>query len=234
MTDLELAQQALPPPTDYGYRDEGGTWVMQNAYAGDQMLDMFLAGMAKAREIDAAQQQGPNLYSELAEALGCDCMDSHAARLSRATRANAAFTAQKQKAADDWVATQEGRNAQQQEQQPDLGGLWSATAGAARLGKQVGYEEGLRDAAQQQEPSNAAAWREKWPNHCKRCHGWGGSSYEESHGFRGGGSETIFDLCGEDENPLNCHRCGRPGLSEDMEGPCKFCNWNFDDGEPSL
>jgi hypothetical protein len=59
--------------------------------------------------------QEANLYSELAEALGCDCMDSHAARLSRAIRANAAFTAQKQKAADDWVATQEGRKAQQQE-----------------------------------------------------------------------------------------------------------------------
>jgi hypothetical protein len=41
--------------------------------------------------------------------------------------------------------------------------LWSATAGAARLGKQVGYEEGLRDAAQQQEPSDAKdAARYRW------------------------------------------------------------------------
>lgn len=81
---------------------------------------------------------------------------------------------------------------------------------------------------------NAQAWREKWPHHCKACRGWGGSSYEESHGFKGGGSETIFDLCDAHENVHTCHRCGQPGLSEDMEGPCKFCNWNFDDGEPSL
>jgi hypothetical protein len=61
-------------------------------------------------------------------------------------------TAKMLKAYHDGVSALAAHDAQQQEQQPDLGGLWSATAGAARLGKQVGYEEGIRDAAQQQEP----------------------------------------------------------------------------------
>jgi hypothetical protein len=47
MTDLELAQQALPVP-DFAV-DNGGDGCF---YEGS-MLDMFLAGMAKAREIDA-------------------------------------------------------------------------------------------------------------------------------------------------------------------------------------
>lgn len=79
----------------------------------------------------------------------------------------------------------------------------------------------------------AAEWRAKWPNHCKACRGWGGSSYEESHGFKGGGTETIMDPCGAHEDLTICHRCGANGLNEHGEGPCTACGWNCDDGEPT-
>jgi hypothetical protein len=61
MTDLELAQQALPNP-DSGVEIVGLGNFNANAiwttYSGGSMLKMFLSGMAKAREIDA-QQQAP-------------------------------------------------------------------------------------------------------------------------------------------------------------------------------
>jgi hypothetical protein len=49
MTDLELAQQALPFP-DGVFNYSGQSFEY---FSRSQMLDMFLAGMAKAREIDA-------------------------------------------------------------------------------------------------------------------------------------------------------------------------------------
>jgi hypothetical protein len=89
--------------------------------------------------------------------------------------------------------------------------------------------EVAQDAADAQIRAANAQFERLWPNYCKHCGGWGGSSYQESHGFKGGGSETIFDLCGALENE-QCHRCGARGLSEDGEGPCKACGWNFDEG----
>lgn len=78
----------------------------------------------------------------------------------------------------------------------------------------------------------AATWRARWPNHCQLCAGWGLTSYEESHGSRGGGTETITDACGAIDDPTVCHRCGANGLTQDGEGPCLACGWNYDDGEP--
>jgi hypothetical protein len=56
MTDLEHAQAALPNP-DSGVEIVGLGNFNANAiwttYSGGLMLKMFLAGMAKAREIDA-------------------------------------------------------------------------------------------------------------------------------------------------------------------------------------
>jgi len=78
----------------------------------------------------------------------------------------------------------------------------------------------------------ASDWRTRWPKHCAACGGWGGTSYQESHGFRGGGSETIFEPCGAIDNLHTCHRCGHPGLTEDGEGPCTACGWDYDDGVP--
>jgi hypothetical protein len=51
MTDLELAQQALPK----GFAPDVSAWLEVNTdnEVRNSMLDMFLAGMAKAREIDA-------------------------------------------------------------------------------------------------------------------------------------------------------------------------------------
>ncbi len=78
----------------------------------------------------------------------------------------------------------------------------------------------------------AAAWRSAWPNHCTACSGWGGTSYLEMHGFRGGSGEQVFDPCGALPRASTCHRCGQDGLSEDGDGPCRHCGWNYDDGEP--
>jgi hypothetical protein len=80
----------------------------------------------------------------------------------------------------------------------------------------------------------AAAWREKWPGHCKACHGWGGKSFTERHGFKGGGGEQMFDECQAIEDARVCHRCGCLGLDVAGEGPCSACGWNYDDGEPTL
>jgi replicative DNA helicase len=57
MTDLELAQQALPV-SFYVLGREGDGYsadrlLNESAYDQDQMLAMYLTGMAKAREIDA-------------------------------------------------------------------------------------------------------------------------------------------------------------------------------------
>lgn len=81
---------------------------------------------------------------------------------------------------------------------------------------------------------DAELWIKRWPHYCTQCNGWGGSSYEESHGFRGGGTETIFEPC--DAEPISkCHRCGAPGgLDEEGDGPCCACGWNYDDGVPEV
>jgi hypothetical protein len=72
-------------------------------------------------------------------------------------------------------------------------------------------------------------WKKKWSNYCTACSGWGGHTFHESHGDRYAPPETLFDICGALE-PTQCHRCKEHGLSEDSEGPCKFCGWNFDNG----
>lgn len=85
-------------------------------------------------------------------------------------------------------------------------------------------EKAARECAEQ-----AAAWRLKWPKHCKACDGWGGSTFTQSHGP--GPGEQMFDVC-EAGAPEMCHRCGEAGLTEDSEGPCTHCGWDFDDGAP--
>jgi DnaJ-class molecular chaperone len=81
----------------------------------------------------------------------------------------------------------------------------------------------------------AEEWRARWPNHCKACHGWGGKIFTQSHSYgMGSASEQIFEPCDATEKLETCHRCGELGLSEEAEGPCKFCEWNYNDGEPQL
>lgn len=78
----------------------------------------------------------------------------------------------------------------------------------------------------------AQAWRRAWSRHCAACGGWGGSSFTEMHGFRGGSGEQMFDPCGAFPNAATCHRCGQDGLGEDGDGPCKHCGWDYDDEMP--
>lgn len=79
----------------------------------------------------------------------------------------------------------------------------------------------------------ASAWIQRWPAHCKSCGGWGASSYEESHGFKGGGTETFTDPCEAPPGLQTCHRCGYDGLDTEGAGPCIACGWNYDDGMPT-
>ena len=74
----------------------------------------------------------------------------------------------------------------------------------------------------------AAAWRATWPNACARCHGHGGT-YDPGNYW----NPPEFDPCGALADTA-CHRCGAAGLTEDGEGPCSACGWNYDDGEPTL
>jgi len=78
----------------------------------------------------------------------------------------------------------------------------------------------------------ALDWRRKWPNACKVCHGWGGGTFYETHGLPGP-AERITDACDSLAETM-CHRCGEHGLTEDSDGPCSFCGWNYNDGEPAL
>lgn len=79
----------------------------------------------------------------------------------------------------------------------------------------------------------SAAWRAKWPHHCKACAGWGGVTFFQSHPYgMGSAHEAMFDPCEAAHSPAICHRCGEPGLTEDGEGPCNACGWDYDDGEP--
>jgi hypothetical protein len=78
MTDLELAQAALPEPQ----------WVTQLggvAYSDDQAIAMFLSGMSKAREIDAqiceALGNGPDGSSEGYEFNCADAIRSQETKL---------------------------------------------------------------------------------------------------------------------------------------------------------
>lgn len=92
-------------------------------------------------------------------------------------------------------------------------------------------EEDLERESHEQAVAAGASWRDKWPNHCKQCHGWGGFSFYQSHGP--GPSEQMFDTCDAYDNFHRCHRCGELGLTADGDGPCSHCGWNYDDGDPS-
>lgn len=91
------------------------------------------------------------------------------------------------------------------------------------------WEAAERDHAERIE-REAAAWRARWPNHCKHCGGWGGFAYVQSHGP--GLREPMVDLCDDPEDLRTCHRCGELGCDEDGNGPCTACGWDNDDGVP--
>lgn len=72
------------------------------------------------------------------------------------------------------------------------------------------------------------AWRKAWPDACPHCNGWG---LFMTH-CRDLPSPDI-DPCEHYADLTICHRCGKPGLSSEAEGPCQYCGWNFDDGDPA-
>jgi len=70
-----------------------------------------------------------------------------------------------------------------------------------------------------------------WPNYCKRCLGWGGSSFP---GHRG--EPPDWDECPECLGQNRCPRCGATGPEDrdwwnDPEG-CPSCGWTEDSGPP--
>jgi hypothetical protein len=84
-----------------------------------------------------------------------------------------------------------------------------------------------------------AAWIAAWPNHCKRCGGWGGfaSTYDPSPSgvTLGHGVMHDFDTCPDCIDKGLCPRCGKeltigpnvrahPGL-ESITTLCPACRW---------
>jgi hypothetical protein len=75
-----------------------------------------------------------------------------------------------------------------------------------------------------------AAFKAKWPDHCKICGGWGLFEFHETHGFKHGPYERFTEPCQELPEG-SCHRCGLPDMIIEDQ-PCKNCGWHFDDGVP--
>ncbi|HEY0793542.1 MAG TPA: hypothetical protein VGD78_20945 [Chthoniobacterales bacterium] len=71
----------------------------------------------------------------------------------------------------------------------------------------------------------AKEWMARWPNHCQKCGGWGGSYYPDSPpSYSCGGESGGFDPCEPEDR---CHRCGgelnvNPDTDE-VTGPCSGC-----------
>jgi hypothetical protein len=83
--------------------------------------------------------------------------------------------------------------------------------------------------ARQQTVEHNQQWIARWPNHCKKCGGWGIFAYLESHGDRFSPAEHLVDPCGELPETF-CHRCGMEGFDADHERACFFCGHYDDDG----
>ena len=80
------------------------------------------------------------------------------------------------------------------------------------------------------------AWEKKWPDHCKKCHGYGGfyDYYDPSPAgiCLASGRMVDFEPCQECYEKGLCPRCGKDNNIGDAEefGVCKFCGW--DEKEP--
>lgn len=82
-------------------------------------------------------------------------------------------------------------------------------------------------------------YKKQWPNHCQKCHGWGGfySTYDPSPAgvSLGSGCMEDFDPCdacetGDDAFPYKCSRCGEHLPEHPVRGdppPCPKCGWDW-------
>ena len=69
-------------------------------------------------------------------------------------------------------------------------------------------------------------WKKKYPDYCRKCSGWGLGYYYAATRWE----PEDWGPCESLDNFEICHRCGKHGLDEDGNGPCKHCNWEYDDG----
>lgn len=74
----------------------------------------------------------------------------------------------------------------------------------------------------------------RWPQHCRKCHGWGAFSWYENHGVPGPG-EQLSEPCdgctaSEEHGPQRCPRCYTRTLAEDGSGNCAACGWTPQEG----
>lgn len=86
-------------------------------------------------------------------------------------------------------------------------------------------------------------WRERWPQHCPKCKGWGILEWTENQAPPGSSKyrrTTIREQCSCLERGI-CPRCGQQDvafteISDDTLCNCRACGWDGGqpDGEPKM
>lgn len=83
-------------------------------------------------------------------------------------------------------------------------------------------------------------YKNKWPNYCRSCGGWGGSVFYQSHPYGSTyANEEMWDPCTDCIEDGKCPRCGWEMPEDEFEetlefGVCRKCGWREDkpDGLP--
>lgn len=77
----------------------------------------------------------------------------------------------------------------------------------------------------------------KWPDYCRCCDGWGQFTYSYDPSPKGvslsSGWLEDAEPCPDCVEKGVCARCGKDGLGLESEGPCLYCNWDYDNGLPT-
>jgi hypothetical protein len=85
-----------------------------------------------------------------------------------------------------------------------------------------------------------AFWADKYPNHCRRCEGWGGqkSRYDPSAAGVSLSPGWMYDWddCSKCTDQGVCPRCGYTWTDEDAMSDCRACNFELGetDGMPPI
>lgn len=76
-----------------------------------------------------------------------------------------------------------------------------------------------------------------WPRACKKCRGAGYHEWKEAHGeYLREPCECVLGSADNEGRPV-CPRCGYQlffGMDQVGEGPCENCEWDYDEGIPTL